>query len=58
MIAALNDMTDEEVGALLGNSPRIGKPEEVALTALFLASDDASLINGATVTADAGWCAY
>ncbi len=38
--------------------PRMGEPEEIAQLALFLASDEASLINGAVVTADAGWGAY
>jgi NAD(P)-dependent dehydrogenase (short-subunit alcohol dehydrogenase family) len=38
--------------------PRIGELEEIAQLALFLASDEASLINGAVVTADAGWGAY
>lgn len=33
---------------------RQGNPEEVAALTLFLASDDASLITGTTVTADAG----
>ncbi|MHA6260755.1 SDR family oxidoreductase [Sporosarcina sp. CAU 1771] len=38
-----------------GLIPRMGKPEEIAQIALFLASDDSSLINGAVITADAGW---
>ena len=37
---------------------RMGEPTEVARLALFLASDEASLVNGAVVTADAGWTAY
>ena len=37
---------------------RTGEPMEVAQLALFLASDEASLVNGAVVTADAGWTAY
>jgi len=41
-----------------GNNPRSGEPEEIAKVALFLASDDASFVNGAVVTADAGWTAY
>lgn len=40
------------------NMPRLGEPEEVAQLALFLASDDGSIVNGAVVTADAGWTAY
>jgi NAD(P)-dependent dehydrogenase (short-subunit alcohol dehydrogenase family) len=38
--------------------PRMGEAEEIAQLALFLASDEASLINGAVVTADAGWGCY
>jgi NAD(P)-dependent dehydrogenase (short-subunit alcohol dehydrogenase family) len=38
--------------------PRTGKPDEIAQLALFLVSDDASFINGAIVTADAGWSAF
>jgi NAD(P)-dependent dehydrogenase (short-subunit alcohol dehydrogenase family) len=41
-----------------GNNPRAGEPEEIAKIALFLASDDASFVNGAILTADAGWTAY
>ena len=40
------------------SNPRSGKPEEIATVALFLASDEASFVNGAIVTADAGWTAY
>lgn len=42
----------------MGNIPRQGSPEEVANLALFLASDASSLLNGAIITADAGWSAY
>lgn len=42
----------------LNINPRMGEPEEVAKVALFLASDDSSFVNGATVVADAGWTAY
>ena len=41
--------------AVQGIIPRIGKPEELAQVALFLASDEASFVNGTVVTADAGW---
>lgn len=34
---------------------RLGKPEEVASTSLFLASDASSYITGATIMVDGGW---
>ncbi len=40
------------------NAPREGQSEEIARAVLFLASDDASFINGTTLVADAGWTAY
>ena len=36
---------------------RMGKPEEIAQVAAFLASDEAGFINGAIITADGGWLA-
>lgn len=41
-----------------GANYRSGSPEEIANAALFLASDDSSLINGALLVADAGFTAY
>ena len=35
--------------------PRVGQPGEIAELALFLASDRASMVNGACVVIDAGW---
>ena len=42
----------------LAINPSIGKAEEIAKVALFLASDDSSFVNGTVLTADAGWTAY
>ncbi|GAK39182.1 SDR family oxidoreductase [Paenibacillus urinalis] len=42
----------------LAINPRIGKPAEIAQVALFLASDEASFVNGTVISADAGWMAY
>ncbi|WP_068619885.1 SDR family oxidoreductase [Paenibacillus tuaregi] len=49
-------MSRTQVG--LGLNPRIGKSEEIAQVALFLASDESSFVNGTVITADAGWTAY
>ncbi|NLO08961.1 MAG: SDR family oxidoreductase [Clostridiales bacterium] len=39
-------------------NPRFAEADEIAGVALFLASDDASFVNGAVITADGGWTAY
>ncbi|MGZ4948280.1 MAG: glucose 1-dehydrogenase [Halobacteriota archaeon] len=57
-IAGVSEMGMGRCQLGMGTMPRMGEPEEVAKLALFLASDEASLINGAVVTADAGWGAY
>jgi NAD(P)-dependent dehydrogenase (short-subunit alcohol dehydrogenase family) len=38
--------------------PRMGEPNEIANTALFLACADSSFVNGSVITADGGWTAY
>jgi NAD(P)-dependent dehydrogenase (short-subunit alcohol dehydrogenase family) len=35
---------------------RFARPDEIALVAVFLASDDASYVTGATILASGGWC--
>ncbi len=37
---------------------RVGDPLEVALTAVFLAGEHSTFINGTTITVDGGWSAY
>ena len=48
----------ERMAAGAGNAVRMGQPDEIASIALFLATDASSLVNGAVLTADAGWTAY
>ena len=48
----------ERMAAGVGGAIRIGQPEEVASIAVFLATEASSLVNGAVITADAGWTAY
>ena len=44
--------------ANIGGDPRSGSPAEIAEIAVFLASDESSLINGQCLAADAGWTAF
>lgn len=50
---AAQDMLDHF--ASLIPAGRVGKPDEVAKVAVFLASDNASYINGADIAVDGGW---
>ncbi|RYI99219.1 MAG: SDR family oxidoreductase, partial [Acetobacteraceae bacterium] len=38
--------------------PRLGRPEDVAGAALFLASDDAMFVTGENLMVDGGWMAF
>ena len=44
--------------ANIRGNPRSGSPSEIAKIAVFLASDESSLINGQCLAADAGWTAF
>src|SRR6266851_5663993 len=48
---------DAQDVARVSRSPvkRLGRPEEVAQVALFLASDDSSFVAGSEIAADGGW---
>ena len=43
---------------ILATSPRWGEAVEIANVAVFLASDEASFVNGAILPVDAGWQAF
>lgn len=42
----------------VGANPRMGKGYEIATVAVFLASDDASYVNGQCIAVDGGFTAY
>lgn len=54
----INEFGAGRTQAGMAVNPRMGRADEIAQLALFLASDDASFINGTVITADAGWTAY
>ena len=47
-----------DVSAGIALNPRTGEPSEIAKATLFLASDDASFINGHILVVDGGWSVY
>ncbi len=55
--ASIAQFDEATIATRQGEMPagRFGAPEEIASLAAFLASDDASYIQGAVITADGGW---
>ena len=54
----LNETGMKRASSYFKTTPRMGKPEEIAASAAFLASDDASYVNGAALAVDGGWIAH
>ena len=48
----------EALSRAAATSIRSAEPEEIAALCVFLASDDAGIVNGAVLAADAGWTAF
>ncbi|WP_144510844.1 SDR family NAD(P)-dependent oxidoreductase [Bacillus sp. FJAT-22090] len=57
LLAAVDSQTKEYLASLHPQG-RLGKPEEIAKAVLFLASDDASFVNGTTLLVDGGYTAH
>jgi 3-oxoacyl-[acyl-carrier protein] reductase len=55
--ASIAQFDEATIATRQGQMPlgRFGRPEEIAALAAFLASDEASYLQGAIVTADGGW---
>lgn len=56
-VTGVNELGASRTKVTQGVIPRLGQPEEIARVALFLASEESSFVNGAVITADAGWTA-
>jgi NAD(P)-dependent dehydrogenase (short-subunit alcohol dehydrogenase family) len=58
MIQGIKD-SKEAMAAISARVPvgRVGRPEEIAAVVAFLASEESSYINGATIFVDGGWLA-
>jgi len=54
----VSPLVQDRIFSGMATNPRMGEPEEIASTALFLCSEEASYVNGAVVIADGGWTAF
>ncbi len=59
MHSQVSPISDEYKAILTRNIPwgRIGQPEDIASTVVFLASDAARYLHGAIIPVDGGWLA-
>ena len=57
-LSKMTALTNDRIMPGMALNPRTGEPDEIAKVALFMASEDASFVNGAVWVADGGWTAY
>lgn len=57
-MSKITPLINDRIMAGLVLNPRTGEPSEIARAALFLASDDASFVNGEVLVVDGGWSAH
>lgn len=53
----ITPLVNDRIMTGMALNPRTGEPSEIAQAALFLASDDASFMNGHIMVVDGGWSA-